>query len=218
LAFGSAIAKWSRHFFMSKMQKASTAGFHRFRRCVALKGRENMPVHGLLRPFRASSLFHSRTQGVALGFIVAAFQAEERMAGYANFYSRGLLFDGMHTMRGSDAIARCFTRCQAMTGKSRKQHIEEMLGEDPNDPELRYALAMEYVSAGDDQGAVQCFRELTTALPEYVPAYFHMAQALIRSSHPDEARLVIEGGIAAARKKGDHHAADELQGLMYGLE
>ena len=48
---------------------------------VALKGRNNTPAKGLLRPFRAWSLVLSRTQGDALGLIIPAFQAEERMAG-----------------------------------------------------------------------------------------------------------------------------------------
>jgi thioredoxin-like negative regulator of GroEL len=105
-----------------------------------------------------------------------------------------------------------------MAGKSRKQMIEEMLTEEPNDPELRYALAMEYVSAQDDAGAVRCFQELCAAQPDFVPTYFHLAQALIRLDRSEEARPVVERGIAAARNKGDLHAAGELEGLLYSLE
>src|SRR5271156_3698584 len=36
-----------------------------------------------------------------------------------------------------------------MPAKSRKQQIEEMLVEDPDDPFLRYGLAMEYASEGN---------------------------------------------------------------------
>ena len=105
-----------------------------------------------------------------------------------------------------------------MAGNTRKQQIEEMLAEEPNDPELRYALAMEYVSTGDDASAVRCFEELSNRAPDYVPAYFHRARALIRLDRFEEARPVVEKGILTARKKGDHHAADELQGLLYTLE
>jgi tetratricopeptide (TPR) repeat protein len=105
-----------------------------------------------------------------------------------------------------------------MAGKTRKQQIEEMLAEEPNDPELRYALAMEHVSAGEDASAVRCFEELNQASPDYVPTYFHLARALSRLGRLAEARSVVERGIAAARKKGDFHAADELQGLGYELE
>jgi predicted Zn-dependent protease len=105
-----------------------------------------------------------------------------------------------------------------MAGKTRKQMIEEMLAEQPDDTELRYALAMEYVSAHDDAGAVRCFQELCAAQPDYVPTYFHLAQALVRLDRVGEARLVVERGIAAARNKGDLHAAGELEGLLYTLE
>jgi Tfp pilus assembly protein PilF len=105
-----------------------------------------------------------------------------------------------------------------MTGKTRKQQIEEMLVEEPNDAELRYALAMEHVSAGDDAEAVRCLGDLSAAIPEYVPAYFQHARALIRLGRQGDARPTIEQGIAAARKKGEFHAADELQGLLDSLE
>ena len=40
-----------------------------------------------------------------------------------------------------------------------------MLAETPGDPELRYMLAMEYVSAGDDAAAAGCFEELLRQYP-----------------------------------------------------
>jgi thioredoxin-like negative regulator of GroEL len=104
-----------------------------------------------------------------------------------------------------------------MAAKTRKQQIEEMLAEEPNDPELRYALAMECVGAGDDASAVRQFQNLNAVRPDYVPAYFHLARALVRLGRLGEAGPVIERGIATARSQGDHHAADELQGLREGL-
>ncbi len=105
-----------------------------------------------------------------------------------------------------------------MAGKTRKQQIEAMLAEEPNDPELRYALAMECKSAGEDEEAVRCFRGLSAQAPEYVPTYFQLAQTLIRLGRPDEARPVAEAGIGIARRQGNHHAADELQALLYTME
>ena len=55
--------------------------------------------------------------------------------------------------------------------KSRKEQIEEMLADDPNDTFLRYGLAMEHVSAGDDAAALHCLQELLQVAPDYVPAY-----------------------------------------------
>jgi tetratricopeptide (TPR) repeat protein len=104
-----------------------------------------------------------------------------------------------------------------MTAKTRKQQIEEMLAEEPNDPELRYALAMEYVSAGDDEGAVRCFSELIAVAPEYPPAYQQAGQALQRLGRDSEARAVLQRGIPIAQKLHNRHAADEMQGLLESL-
>src|SRR5579884_2203784 len=104
-----------------------------------------------------------------------------------------------------------------MTGKSRKQQIEEMLTEDPDDPFLRYGLAMEYVSAGQDEEAVRCFEELLRMAPNYVPGYMQAGRALTRLNRIEEARAVFQSGIAAAQKQGDRHAAEEMAELLEGL-
>lgn len=104
-----------------------------------------------------------------------------------------------------------------MTGKSRKQQIEEMLAEDPHDPFLRYGLAMEHVSAGQDEEAVRCFEELFRTAPDYVPGYMQAGRALARLDRLEEARAVFQAGIAAARHKGDQHAAEEMAGFLEGL-
>jgi Tfp pilus assembly protein PilF len=102
--------------------------------------------------------------------------------------------------------------------KSRKEQIEEMLKDDPNDPFLRYGLAMEYVSAGDDQTASRCLQELLQVAPDYVPAYVQAGQVLVRLGLDEEARALYQNGIAVARKKGDMHAAGEMEGFLVGLE
>ena len=104
-----------------------------------------------------------------------------------------------------------------MVNKSRKQQIEEMLADEPNDPFLRYGLAMEHLGAGDVEGAVRCLRDLIALDPGYVPAYQQCAQALARLGRTAEAADVFRRGIAAARQKGDEHAAGEMQGMLDSL-
>lgn len=105
-----------------------------------------------------------------------------------------------------------------MTGKSRKQQIEEMLAEDPNDPFLRYGLAMEYVSAGQDEEAVHSFEQLLQASPDYVPGYMQAGRALVRLDRLEQARSIFQAGIAAAKRQGDQHAAEEMTGFLEGLD
>ena len=105
-----------------------------------------------------------------------------------------------------------------MADTMRMQQIQQMLAEDPNDPTLRYMLAMEYVSQGDDATAVRCFRELMDVAPDYVPAYMQAGQALVRLGQEAEARTIFERGIAAAQQKQDFHARDEMQAMLADLE
>ena len=105
-----------------------------------------------------------------------------------------------------------------MADSPRLRQLQEFLAEAPDDPELRYAVAMEYLSLGDDAQAVQCFRDLTAASPRYVPTYLMLGQTLIRSNREDEAKDVLRAGVAAARKAGNGHAEGEIQGLLDSLE
>src|SRR5947209_19016093 len=64
--------------------------------------------------------------------------------------------------------------------KSRREQIEAMLAEDANDVFLWYGLAMEYVSAGDNEAALKTFAELQRRFPDYVPAYVQSGQVLTK--------------------------------------
>ena len=101
-----------------------------------------------------------------------------------------------------------------MAGKSRRQRLEEMLAQDPDDAFLRYGLAMEHAAAGDDEAAAKEFAALMRGAPDYVPAYLQAGQVLARLGRDDEARAVYRAGVAAAQRAGDAHAAGELQGFL----
>jgi Flp pilus assembly protein TadD len=105
-----------------------------------------------------------------------------------------------------------------MDATTRKQKLEVMLADAPDDAELRYMLAMEYVSEGDDAGALRCFQEMFKISPDYPHAYHQAGRALQRLGRSAEARSVLERGIPLAMKKGDQHAAGEMQELLANLE
>jgi thioredoxin-like negative regulator of GroEL len=100
------------------------------------------------------------------------------------------------------------------------EQIEVLLAEDPDDAFLRYGLAMEHASAGDDAACVEILRDLIarTAARPYVPAYLQAGQALVRLDRISEAAEVLRAGIAAARQAGDSHAQGEMEGLLSSLE
>jgi tetratricopeptide (TPR) repeat protein len=105
-----------------------------------------------------------------------------------------------------------------MAEKTRRDKLEALLAEEPNDPELRYMLAMEYASAGDDEGAVRCFQELLARAPAYAPAYHQAGRALHRLDRIAEARAVLERGIPVALQAGNSHAVGEMQDLLDNLD
>jgi predicted Zn-dependent protease len=104
-----------------------------------------------------------------------------------------------------------------MSDKTRRQQLEEMLAEDPNDPFLHYGLAMEYVSAGGDAEAVRRFQQLFAVAPDYVPAYLQAGQALVRLDRIVEARDVLRRGMAVAQCQRNDHAYGEMEGLLESL-
>lgn len=103
------------------------------------------------------------------------------------------------------------------------EQIEAMLADDPDDAFLRYGLAMEHASAGDDAGCVAVLRDLIarSAAEPYVPAYLQAGQALARLDKIAEACAVLRDGIAAADSVGTPdavHARGEMQGLLASIE
>jgi predicted Zn-dependent protease len=92
--------------------------------------------------------------------------------------------------------------------------LEELLRSEPDDVFLRYALAKACVSEGNLEAGLREFRAVLVADPDYVPAYFQMAQALAESGQIEPARLALTDGIATARRVGDAHAEAEMTGFL----
>ncbi|MEZ6139673.1 MAG: tetratricopeptide repeat protein [Zavarzinella sp.] len=99
----------------------------------------------------------------------------------------------------------------------RMQQIEELLAEDPTDSFLRYGLAMEYRSAGDDATAAELLKKLLQDTP-YVPAYLMVGQLLNELGKWEEAITLLKQGIQQAQNQGNDHAAGEMQGLLATIE
>ena len=110
-----------------------------------------------------------------------------------------------------------------MASTPRMAQIEAMLDADPDDAFLRYGLAMEHASAGDDAACVAVLRDLIarTAAAPYIAAFLQAGQALVRLDRIPEACDVLKQGIAAAEKARTPdalHAQSEMQGLLSSIE
>ncbi|MCE9555577.1 MAG: hypothetical protein K8T91_19690 [Planctomycetes bacterium] len=104
-----------------------------------------------------------------------------------------------------------------MSPQSRREKIEAMLVDDPQDTFLRYALAMEFDKEGRHEDSLAGLAQLATGEPPYVPAFFQAAQQLTRLDRAEEARTMLREGIEVARVQGDSHAAGEMSEFLASL-
>lgn len=98
--------------------------------------------------------------------------------------------------------------------KTRREILEQFVAQKPDDAFSRYGLAMECMNTGDIAAAESNFSELLRRNPQYVPAYLMFAQLLVKQSRPDQAREVLNDGIAAAASAGNNHALSEMEALL----
>jgi hypothetical protein len=101
---------------------------------------------------------------------------------------------------------------------SRREKIEAMLVDEPDDVFLRYSLAMELDKEGEHERSLAEFERLTTSKPPYVPAFFMSAQQMARLDRNADAADMLRTGIAAAQIAGDAHAAAEMGEFLASLQ
>ena len=104
-----------------------------------------------------------------------------------------------------------------MGSPTRRERIEALLAQEPEDPFLRYSLAMELRKQGEVDRALELFEQLQHLERPYVPAFFMAGQLLVELGRVEEAQVLLRRGIQAARAQGDHHAAEEMSQLLESL-
>jgi Tfp pilus assembly protein PilF len=100
----------------------------------------------------------------------------------------------------------------------RLEQLKAILAVDSQNTFARYALGMEYVSAGDTDRALQEFRTLLEVDANYANAFFMGAQALQQAERIAEAIQWLRDGIACAHRVGNRHAESEMESLLEELE
>lgn len=104
-----------------------------------------------------------------------------------------------------------------MSLTSRRERIEAMLAEEPDDVFLRYSLALELEKEGRHEDSLEHLQGLMAASPPHVPSFFMAGQHLARQSRTPEARTVLTHGIQHAELQGEDHAAREMREFLDGL-
>lgn len=100
---------------------------------------------------------------------------------------------------------------------SRREQLESMLAETPDDTFLRYALALELDGEEEHDRSIELHQGLMQDDPPYVPSFFMCAQQLARLERDDEAKVLLAAGIEQANAQGNAHAAGEMTEFLMSL-
>ncbi|MEM9455884.1 MAG: tetratricopeptide repeat protein [Myxococcota bacterium] len=90
--------------------------------------------------------------------------------------------------------------------------LRQMAQARPDDPFVRYGLAMELRKRGEPEvaEAIEVFESLLADHPSYVPSYLMFGTLLVERGERERAAAVLTRGIEAARAAADEHALSEL--------
>ena len=100
---------------------------------------------------------------------------------------------------------------------NRKDSLIKLLEATPNDLFLNYALAMELVSEGQLEQAIERLEWIRHADASYLATYYQLA-ALYQIYDKEKASEIYRLGIALAKSQGNHKTALELSSALEQFE
>ncbi len=98
----------------------------------------------------------------------------------------------------------------------RLKNLTLFLELEPEDPFNWYAIAMEY-KASDISKTKAYLEHLLSQFPNYLATYYQMSELLINAHQKIKAELLLEKGIALAKRQQDMNTLRELQNLLNNL-
>jgi tetratricopeptide (TPR) repeat protein len=102
----------------------------------------------------------------------------------------------------------------ARVGSERLDKLRKMLQRDPNDTFLLYGIALEHKKLGETKQAIEYLDRVIAADAGYCYAYHQKGLVYESAGDIEAARAAYRAGIEAAKKKGDDHAAGEIQAAL----
>ncbi len=102
--------------------------------------------------------------------------------------------------------------------ESKLDILRRFVADEPGEPFNHYSLALEYVNLKQYPEAIAKFEETLQIDPDYVPAYQQLGLLYGQLGKVGEAMATLAMGIAAAHRKGDYHAEQEMQDAMEEME
>lgn len=102
---------------------------------------------------------------------------------------------------------------------ARIDSLLQLLNDDPLDPFLKYALALEY--AADIQyvdKAIELLHQIRVSHPDYLPLYYQLGTLLKNKGESVDALKIVEQGMQLALDQQKPHVFRELDFLKEDLE
>jgi tetratricopeptide (TPR) repeat protein len=100
----------------------------------------------------------------------------------------------------------------------RLQQLRDMLQEEPGDPFLRYAIALELNRDGATEQAILDLERLLRDMPGHIASYYQLAMMLAELGRLQDAVDCCEAGMLQCLVAGDRKARAELAALRENLE
>ncbi len=105
-----------------------------------------------------------------------------------------------------------------MVSSERMKSLQAMLQKEPDDLFLLYAIALEHKKAREFADALKYLGEVLKRDALYCVAYQQAAQVHEMAGDVPTAKQAYRDGIAAASRKGDLHAKEEMESALAMLE
>lgn len=101
--------------------------------------------------------------------------------------------------------------------QDRLAQLRALLAEEPGDPFIRYAIALEHKRAGHMEAAANDLEALLKEDPKYIACYYQLAMVLTDMGRTAEAIHVCETGSLQCITTGDRKARAELVELKNAI-
>lgn len=96
--------------------------------------------------------------------------------------------------------------------------LERMLEARPDDPRLRFGLALEYLKAGRRDDGIRELRAYLASSDDQGNAWGRLGALLREAGRQDEAREAYRKGVEAAYRHGHPTMAAEFEGILEDWE
>lgn len=104
-----------------------------------------------------------------------------------------------------------------MGREARIKQLELFMKEDPGDPFVKFALAIEHLELNPSKSR-ELFEELLSKHPDYVGTYYHAASLYAELGENDLATQIYEQGIKKAEELKELHALKELKSAYQNFQ